>query len=1001
MVLCALPAEFEAVEATLTDLEERELPGGALFEEGRLPGSQWTVAVGELGEGNVGAGVLAERAMNFFSPDLVLFVGVAGALKDDILVGDVVVATRVDAYAGGKAAEDFLARPQTWPAPFRMVQRARRVAGKKKWMPPELRRVDGAPPAVHLKPIAAGEVVLTSRDSPLYAHLRLHHNDAVAIEMEGVGLAQAAHLNDSLPALVIRGISDTTSPDKAELDAAGWQPRAAAHAASFATALLRALDPARLSGRAGADSAQVASGTGAGSGEERDSADDAAPSGTTSGSSEPVAADRRVVGVPPAGALKHWYDRETVRQKLVHRIRSREPITQVVGRRGVGKSGVVTRVLTAEQDAAHLVDDVVFLSTRTGVGEVRLGRIVHCLAGLLPSAEEERLLARWAGVGTAVLPDLFQSLRERTVVVVLDNLDDLQDKGTGMLLAEDLVAFLCAVVATPHPPIVITTSQLPLGVPPDLDVQLPKPVPVTDGLPDDEAVAMLRQLDDQQGSSVLAALDDVTLAGLARRVGGMPRGLQLISGYLRSRRARGVDRLLRMDQAPADVLDQLVCIAYDQLEGTSKEIIDVMAVAARPLGHDEVLELACVTEEDEFEDALDDLLGRQELVRDESEDIYRLHPLDTDHVQRSLPADRRAELHRRLADWYRGQAPPRQTWDHVPDADPTVREYKHLWAAGEHQQALEVLASVAEFLARRGAFGVLNQAISRGGHLSDTLPFRICRAFTEMYGGSQEQAEVDFHAAAALDPDSADWPTWRGSALRHMGRAAEAAEILAPVFIDDTAPRDIRLLAGLQYGLSLCYLRSVDEALRVAAQVTGLLTLGDPPGVRAFAADIRSLALILAGEYDEALSTADAALEDYRLGGVPDNVEYLRNVRGLALLRLRRQDEAVAALTDCQKTSHQLGQDRLEGLAGVNLAWALLLQGRAHEAAEAAREAAERLAASRTDGAEGASALARAATASDPALELRRATAALRANPDFHQATDEEIAEITALRGMR
>lgn len=54
------------------------------------------------------------------------------------------------------------------------------------------------------RPIAAGEVVLDSRDAPLFSHLRLYHNDAAAIEMEGAGVVHAAHLNDSLPALVIR-----------------------------------------------------------------------------------------------------------------------------------------------------------------------------------------------------------------------------------------------------------------------------------------------------------------------------------------------------------------------------------------------------------------------------------------------------------------------------------------------------------------------------------------------------------------------------------------------------------------------------------------------------------------------------------------------------------------------------------------------------------------------------------------------------------------------------
>jgi nucleoside phosphorylase/tetratricopeptide (TPR) repeat protein len=255
VVLCALPVEYRAVRLLLTDLQERELPGGSMFEEGVLSGTPWRVAFGQLGEGNVGAGILAQQAMSSFDPDLILFVGVAGALKDDVLVGDVVVATRVGAYQGGKAAEDFLSRPRTWDADHRLEQRARHLVATGGWPPAGAIRVDGAAPEVHFKPIVAGDVVLASRDSPQYEQLRLHYNDAVAIEMEGVGLAQAAHVN-KVAALVIRGISDTTGPDKQAFDAAGWQARAAKHAASFAAALLRSLPPDSRPRRSAASDAQ-------------------------------------------------------------------------------------------------------------------------------------------------------------------------------------------------------------------------------------------------------------------------------------------------------------------------------------------------------------------------------------------------------------------------------------------------------------------------------------------------------------------------------------------------------------------------------------------------------------------------------------------------------------------------------------------------------------------------------------------------------------------------
>jgi len=195
-----------------------------------------------IGEGNVGTAIVAERAVAMFSPDLLLFVGVAGALTDDVALGDVVVATRVDAYHGGRAAADFQARPRSWAAPHRLEQAARHLAltnGWWSWLAPGAFTED---PRVHLKPIATGEILLDSQSCELSAQLRLHHNDAVAIEMEGAGLAQAAHFNDALPALVIRGISDRADGTKTQTDRAGGRNRAAAHAAAFAAALLAGLD---------------------------------------------------------------------------------------------------------------------------------------------------------------------------------------------------------------------------------------------------------------------------------------------------------------------------------------------------------------------------------------------------------------------------------------------------------------------------------------------------------------------------------------------------------------------------------------------------------------------------------------------------------------------------------------------------------------------------------------------------------------------------------------
>jgi nucleoside phosphorylase len=238
LVLTALDLEYQAVRAHLTGLRRQPHPQGTLFETGRLPGHETEITIALTGEGNAGAAVLAERAMSMFSPQALLFVGVAGALKDDIELGDVVVATRVYAYHGSKEQDEGTwTRPRSWEAPHDLEQLAHYIARERPWAGSLPADASGRRPAVHFKPIAAGEVLLASRLTETAQRLRRVFNDAAAVEMESAGVSQASQFNRSLPTLIIRGISDRADGGKATLDGEGWQPRAAAHAAAFAVAM--------------------------------------------------------------------------------------------------------------------------------------------------------------------------------------------------------------------------------------------------------------------------------------------------------------------------------------------------------------------------------------------------------------------------------------------------------------------------------------------------------------------------------------------------------------------------------------------------------------------------------------------------------------------------------------------------------------------------------------------------------------------------------------------
>src|SRR5260370_24260569 len=105
VILTALPVEYEAVRAHLKDTREK-IHEGTIYELGHFQsGDQsWEVAIAEIGMGNPGAASAAERAIVFFKPRLVLFVGVAGGLKN-VQIGDVIAAKQAYGFEYGEVED--------------------------------------------------------------------------------------------------------------------------------------------------------------------------------------------------------------------------------------------------------------------------------------------------------------------------------------------------------------------------------------------------------------------------------------------------------------------------------------------------------------------------------------------------------------------------------------------------------------------------------------------------------------------------------------------------------------------------------------------------------------------------------------------------------------------------------------------------------------------------------------------------------------------------------
>jgi nucleoside phosphorylase len=251
VILTALQLEIKAVTAHLQNIYEVEDGAHNIYDCGDFiaNGRRWSVAVLECGPGNQRAAIAAAFAKTQFDPDVLIFVGVAGGVKN-LRLGDVVASTKVYGYQSGKSKQGFQPRPEIALSDHGLEQRAKATARRDGW----LNRLSVRPPpdcvpSATVGPIAAGDEVVADDSGETYLRISQMYGDALAIDMESYGALSAVR-QLGIPGIVVRGISDTIA-NKSESDAGGWQPVAARHASAFLFEMLANYEPpARIPGSA-------------------------------------------------------------------------------------------------------------------------------------------------------------------------------------------------------------------------------------------------------------------------------------------------------------------------------------------------------------------------------------------------------------------------------------------------------------------------------------------------------------------------------------------------------------------------------------------------------------------------------------------------------------------------------------------------------------------------------------------------------------------------------
>lgn len=216
------------VEELISKLENAKITEktGKKFYEGKLNGKD--VVIVRCGIGKVNSAICVQLLADLFDVDAVVNTGVAGSLRTEINIGDIVVST--DAVEHDMDVSPLGYEPGIIPqmeesffkADRKLVEKAIEVCKK---VNPDISVYEGR--------VLSGDQFISSAEvkDRLIATF-----DGSCTEMEGASIAHCAYLN-KIPYVVIRAISDKAD-GSAHMDYPEFERAAAAHCAKLVENLM-------------------------------------------------------------------------------------------------------------------------------------------------------------------------------------------------------------------------------------------------------------------------------------------------------------------------------------------------------------------------------------------------------------------------------------------------------------------------------------------------------------------------------------------------------------------------------------------------------------------------------------------------------------------------------------------------------------------------------------------------------------------------------------------
>ncbi|MHB2016730.1 MAG: tetratricopeptide repeat protein [Candidatus Xenobia bacterium] len=432
----------------------------------------------------------------------------------------------------------------------------------------------------------------------------------------------------------------------------------------------------------------------------------------------------RVVGAIPGATAQHFKDRK-VELAALHDALSQDNTRLIVvsGPGGLGKTAVVTRFLhdIIASDAAP--ESIIYLTLRQSEFWSPDHFIELMCRTLEPEAAQELRRGWQEELSLAArLEFLFHRIiRMRRWLLVLDNFEIVL--GPDNRIQEQfspLRHFIDAAVEWDHGLRMLVISRRSLMLEDDIAAHAFErhvELAITSGLPEDEAVELLRELD-TDGTLGLRDAPGEQLHQVARRCHGIPRTLESLAGLLRKRRTLTLDELMADDVMLGRVAENPARELYESLNPEERLIVQALAVYDRPVP---AAALRFVLPGLNVNEDLENLV-RNHTISSERGQFWQ-HRLNQRYAWRQIPEGSgeysRRELHARAAGFYRAIRKPETEWKSIDDLEAPLAEFHHLVRAGQFEVAGELINKLeADYLSLWGHISLIIELRSQlTGHL--------------------------------------------------------------------------------------------------------------------------------------------------------------------------------------------------------------------------------------------------------------------------------------------